>query len=76
MADAERLIDGRDLEPPGPFVQTMAALDMLAPGQRLRLRLVREPFPLYRALELNGIAWQTERRPDGEFDIVMWHPSK
>ena len=76
MADAEILIDGRYLEPPEPFVQTMEALDTLAPGQKLRLRLVREPFPLYRALELNGIAWQTERRVDGEFDILMWHRPK
>ena len=76
MADAEKLIDGRYLEPPEPFVQSMEALDTLAPGQKLRLRLVREPFPLYRALELNGIEWQTERRADGEFDILMWHRTK
>ena len=76
MADAEILIDGRYLEPPEPFVQTMEALDTLAPGQKLRLRLVREPFPLYRALELNGVEWQTERRADGEFDILMWHRPK
>lgn len=76
MVDAEILIDGRNLEPPEPFVQTMEALDTLAPGQKLRLRLVREPFPLYRALELNGIEWQTERRSDGEFDVLMWHRPK
>ena len=76
MADAEKLIDGRYLEPPEPFVQTMEALDTLAAGQKLRLRLVREPFPLYRALELNGIEWQTECRADGEFDILMWHRTK
>ena len=76
MADAEILIDGRYLEPPEPFVQTMEALDTLAPGQKLRLRLVREPFPLYRALEFNGVEWQTERRADGEFDILMWHRPK
>ena len=76
MADAEILIDGRNLEPPEPFVKTMEALDILAPGQKLRLRLVREPFPLYRALELNGVVWQTEHRADGEFDILMWHRPK
>ncbi len=76
MDEAEILIDGRYLEPPEPFVQTMEALDTLAPGQKLRLRLVREPFPLYRALELNGVEWRTERRPDGEFDILMWHRPK
>ena len=76
MTLADKWIDGRHLEPPEPFVQTMDALDTLAPGQKLRLRLVREPFPLYRALELNGVAWQTERTPDGEFEILMWHRPK
>lgn len=76
MDEAEILIDGRYLEPPEPFERTMEALDTLAPGQKLRLRLIREPFPLYRALELNGFAWQTERGADGEFDIVMWHRPK
>jgi uncharacterized protein (DUF2249 family) len=69
---ADRVIDARELEPPEPFVQTMAALDTLVPGQRLRLILSREPYPLYRALELNGIAWRSERTAAGDFEIVMW----
>ena len=69
---ADRVIDARELEPPEPFVQTMAALDTLAPGQKLRLILSREPYPLYRALELNGVAWRSERNASGDFEIVMW----
>ena len=72
MADAEILIDGRNLEPPEPFVKTMEALDTLAPGQKLRLRLIREPFPLYRALELNGYLWHTAALDDGTYEILMW----
>ena len=69
---ADRVIDARELEPPEPFVQTMAALDTLAPGQKLRLILPREPYPLYRALELNGVAWRSELNASGCFEIVMW----
>ena len=76
MTQAHKVIDGRNMEPPEPFVQTMDALDSITLGQKLLLRLVREPFPLYRALELNGIEWQTERTPDREFEILMWHRPK
>lgn len=69
---ADRVIDARELEPPEPFVQTMAALDTLAPGQKLRLILPREPYPLYRALELNGVAWRSEWTTAGDFEVVMW----
>ncbi len=72
-AKADRIIDGRTLEPPEPFVQTMEALDLIEPGQKVLLVIGREPFPLYRALELNQVAWQTERKPDGSFEILMWH---
>jgi uncharacterized protein (DUF2249 family) len=69
---ADRVIDARAMEPPEPFVRTMEALDSLAPGQKLLLLLGREPFPLYRALELNGFAWQTARAADGGFEVLMW----
>ncbi len=55
------VIDGRDMEPPEPFERVMAALAVLKPGERVRLLLPREPFPLYRVLESAGYAWETER---------------
>jgi len=76
MTRADKVIDGRNMEPPEPFVETMEALNTITPGQKVLLRLVREPFPLYRALELNGSEWKTERTPDGEFEILMWHRPK
>ena len=68
-----RVVDGRNLEPPEPFVQTMDALDAITVGQKVMLILGREPHPLYRALELNGYAWQTERKDDGSVEILIWH---
>lgn len=70
---ADKIIDGRDLEPPEPFLLTMEALDEIQPGQTILLRLGREPFPLYRALQLNGYAWETSRFDDGTVEILIWH---
>lgn len=70
---ADKVIDGRDLEPPEPFLRTMEALDEIVPGQTVLLRLAREPFPLYRALTLNGYTWQTSRFDDGTVEILIWH---
>lgn len=69
---ADRVIDGRDMEPPEPFVNTMEALDSIGPGERLLLLIGREPLPLYRALELNGFAWETGRSADGSFEVSIW----
>lgn len=70
--DAVRVIDARELEPPEPFVLTMEALDTLAPGERVLLKLIREPFPLYRALELNGFAWEISQEADGTVNVLIW----
>ena len=68
-----QIIDARDLEPPEPFVQTMEALDLLVPGDTILLLLRREPFPLYRALALNGFEWKTTHARDGTVEVLIWH---
>jgi uncharacterized protein (DUF2249 family) len=73
---ADRVVDARNMEPPEPFVQTIEALDAIRPGQKVLLLVGREPFPLYRALELNGFEWQTEHAPDGTVEVLMWHKPK
>lgn len=73
QSKADKVIDGRNMEPPEPFVQTMEALDSIERGQKLLLLVGREPIPLYRALELNGFSWQTERVQDGSVEVLMWH---
>lgn len=76
QAPADLLIDARNLEPPEPFVLTMEALDKMGPEQKLLLILSREPHPLYRALEINGFVWQTDRKPDGLVEILIWRKSQ
>ena len=71
VSRADKFVDGRNLEPPEPFVQTMEALDQLAPGETLLLLVRREPFPLYRALELNGYSWQTAHAASGDVEVSI-----
>ena len=72
--DADIVLDARGLEPPEPMVRTMEALGRLGPQEKLLVLLPREPYPLYRALELNQFSWQTERRPDGTVEVLIQHP--
>lgn len=69
---ADKTIDGRDMEPPEPFVLTLEALDTLGPGEKLRLILTREPHPLYRALVKQGFTYVTEVTLQGTFEIFIW----
>ena len=71
--NADIVLDTRGLEPPGPLVRTMEALDQLGPSEKLLVLLPREPYPLYRALELNGFCWQTVCRPDGTVEVLIQH---
>ena len=66
-----KVIDARDLEPPEPFERVMEAISVLEPGGEIMLILNREPFPLYRVLQLNGYAHKTTAYPDGRFEIVI-----
>ena len=66
-----RVVDGRNLEPPEPFVQTMDALDAITPGQKVMLILGREPHPLYKILRQNGHDYETELTADGTFEILI-----
>jgi len=49
----------------------MEAISVLEPGGQVMLILNREPFPLYRVLQLNGFQHKTTAFPDGHFEIVI-----
>ena len=66
-----KVIDARDLEPPEPFERVMEAISALEPGGQVMLILNREPFPLYRVLQLNGCQYKATAFPDGRFEIVI-----
>lgn len=73
---ADVVIDARGLEPPEPMVLTMEALEHLGQSETLLVLLPREPYPLYRALQVNGFSWQTECRSDGTVEVLIQHQTR
>ncbi|MDO9467378.1 MAG: DUF2249 domain-containing protein [Thiobacillus sp.] len=67
----EILVDARGLEPPEPMERVMQTLDLLRPGQAIRLRLHREPFPLYPILAERGYRHATTMQSDGSYVILI-----
>jgi hypothetical protein len=67
----EVLIDGRGLLPPEPMEKVLMALDLLRPGQHIRLLLHREPYPLYGILENMGYSHRTHLLADGCYEILI-----
>jgi uncharacterized protein (DUF2249 family) len=68
----ERLLDARWLPPPEPMERVLAALETLAPGERIRLLIHREPFPLYEILKAWGYRHYTHSCDDGSYEVVIW----
>ena len=66
---AERLIDGRDMEPPEPLELAVEALATMGPEDELVMLLRCEPFPLYAILDKNGFGYRSQRQPDGTNEI-------
>jgi len=68
----ERLIDARWLEPPEPMELTLAAINILAPGENLRLLIHRMPHMLFPILDEWGFGHQTNSHDDGTYEILIW----
>jgi hypothetical protein len=66
---SQRVIDGRDMQPPEPLEQTLAALDTLPPDGEIVLLLYCQPHPLYQILRRNGYAWTETMQSDGTTEI-------
>ncbi|MBU0752095.1 MAG: DUF2249 domain-containing protein [Gammaproteobacteria bacterium] len=63
------VIDGRDMQPPEPLEQTLAALDTLPPDGEIVLLLYCQPQPLYQILRRNGYSWKESMLADGTNEI-------
>ncbi len=66
----DALLDLRDLAPPEPLERTLDALARLAPGDRLMVRLRRQPYPLYELLRKMGHRWEVSGG-DGDWHILI-----
>jgi hemerythrin-like domain-containing protein len=63
-------LDVRGLEPPAPMMRIMQALAG-APRQPLRVRIHREPIPLYELLAERGFTWRTTPLDDGSYEVLI-----
>jgi iron-sulfur cluster repair protein YtfE (RIC family) len=63
-------LDVRGLEPPAPMMRIMETLAR-APREPLRVRIHREPIPLYELLAERGFAWRTTPLEDGSFEVLI-----
>ena len=52
-----------------PFARIMNAVAALRDGQELRLLNIFEPVPLYEAMAARGLAHETTRLPDGDWQV-------
>jgi uncharacterized protein (DUF2249 family) len=64
-------LDVRGLEPPGPMVQILEAVERLAPGQRLEVLHERRPVFLYPQLDERGFVHETDEPSAGVVRIVI-----
>ncbi len=63
-------LDVRALAPPEPFLRLLQRLRE-APRAPLRVRIHREPFPLYEELHTLGYRYSTRALADGSFEILI-----
>ncbi|MEO8009046.1 MAG: DUF2249 domain-containing protein [Betaproteobacteria bacterium] len=66
-------LDMRGLDPPEPMERVLGALDTLRPGDQVLMIIDRQPRPLYRYLNDNGYAYRETLKPEGIFEILIWH---
>lgn len=66
----DHLIDAREMEPPEPMERTLDALAALPAGDRVVLRLTRQPFPLFDLLRRMGYLWEVSGG-NGDYQILI-----
>ena len=59
-----------------PFGRIMAAVASLGGGQSLTLINVFEPVPLYDVMAEKGFAHDTQRTPDGDWQITFYRTAE
>ncbi|MEW6304115.1 MAG: DUF2249 domain-containing protein [Verrucomicrobiota bacterium] len=64
-------VDARGLEPPGPLVMILEALETLPPDADLLARTDRRPLHLYPQLEARGFSGATQQHADGSFMTLI-----
>ena len=70
------VVDVRWSMPPEPMEKVLEALDQRTAGQKVRMLIHREPFPLYPILNQMGLSYKAQLQPDGCFEILIFEPTE
>ena len=65
-------LDVSELEPCEPLEQTLAATQVLKPGEYLRILHRREPNLLFPILEKAGFQWQCFPGDESLYEVIIW----
>jgi uncharacterized protein (DUF2249 family) len=65
----QRVVDGREMQPPEPLEKTLEGLDQLPAGAELLLLVYCHPVPLFNILRNNGYVWREDVLADGTHEI-------
>ena len=68
----EVLLDVSDLAPPEPLEQTLEAVDLLLPGQYLRMLHRRDPCMLYANLDDNQFKYFQREGSTAAVELFIW----
>ena len=68
----EIILDVRGLEPPEPYERATEALQLLQPGQYVRMIAPRRPRLLYPWLSERGFCEDTRQPGEDLYEIFIW----
>ncbi|SCZ61659.1 DUF2249 domain-containing protein [Thiohalomonas denitrificans] len=71
MANAV-VLDVSELEPPEPLVLTLEGAARLQPGEYLRMRHRRVPYPLFDTLDQQGFGYLSRGGRDVACEVLIW----
>ncbi len=74
--DRELLIDARWQECPKPMERILVALELMRPGEYVRVLTHRELRQLYPILTNSGYSYKVETTKDGCFKMEIHSPEK
>lgn len=69
---AERLLDARNMEPPGPLYAALDAVADLHAGEFLHFRIHREPVMLFGQLLAEGCRYQVFAGAGDDWHVLIW----
>lgn len=74
MSHPDINLDVRGMSPPEPLEHALEAIMTLEAGQRLRMLIDREPYPLYQMVERDGYLHECEFTESQHYLVTIWRP--